>query len=154
MHATSMMVNLAEAGAAERGMLGGKAATLAELSAAGFAVPLGIVVTASVLDEPDLDGQLQAAAARLGGDRFAVRSSGVAEDLPDASYAGLYESYLNVVPAGPAPVPTWNRCSPLGRPKRWPSWLSGLPTASGTSRRTSNGPSTTRTGCGCCRPGR
>src|SRR5215211_3749545 len=96
MYVTSIIVNLAEASAADRALLGGKAATLAELSAAGFAVPPGIVVTAGALDEPDLDGQLQAAAERLGGDRFAVRSSGVAEDLPDASYAGLYESYLNV----------------------------------------------------------
>jgi rifampicin phosphotransferase len=96
MHATSMIVSLAAASAADRAMLGGKAATMAELSVAGFAVPPGIVVTASALDKPDLDGQLQTAAARLGGDRFAVRSSGVAEDLPDASYAGLYETYLNV----------------------------------------------------------
>jgi rifampicin phosphotransferase len=96
MYATSMMLKLAEASTANRAMLGVKAATLAELSAAGFAVPLGILVTAGALDEPDLDSQLQAAAARLGGDRFAVRSSGAAEDLPDASYAGLYESYLNV----------------------------------------------------------
>jgi len=96
MNATSMIANLAEGSAADRAMLGGKAATLAELSAAGFAVPPGIVVSASALDEPDLDGQLQEAAARLGGDRFAVRSSGAAEDLPEASYAGLYESYLDV----------------------------------------------------------
>ena len=96
MYATSMIANLAEASAVDRAMLGGKAATLAELLAAGFAVPPGIVVTGSALDEPDLDVQLRAAAARLGGDRFAVRSSGAAEDLPDASYAGLYETYLNV----------------------------------------------------------
>src|SRR5215211_2589977 len=96
MYATSMIANLAEASAADRAMLGGKAATLAELFAAGFAVPPGIAVTASALDEPDLDVRLQAAAAHLGGDRFAVRSSGAAEDLPDASYAGLYETYLNV----------------------------------------------------------
>ena len=38
-------------------MLGGKAATLAELSAAGFAVPPGIVVTASALDATDLPGR-------------------------------------------------------------------------------------------------
>jgi phosphoenolpyruvate synthase/pyruvate phosphate dikinase len=95
-YSMSMIVDLAEASAADRAVLGGKAATLAELSAAGFAVPPGIIVTADALDEPDLDGQLEAAAARLGGDRFAVRSSGAAEDLPDASYAGLYESYLNV----------------------------------------------------------
>ena len=96
MNTTSMLANLAGADAADRAVLGGKAATLAELLEAGFAVPPAIVVTGSAVDEPDLDGQLQEAAARLGGDRFAVRSSGVAEDLPDASYAGLYESYLNV----------------------------------------------------------
>jgi phosphohistidine swiveling domain-containing protein len=96
MNTTSMLANLAGADAADRAILGGKAATLAELLEAGFAVPRAIVVTGSAVDEPDLDGQLQEAAARLGGDRFAVRSSGVAEDLPDASYAGLYESYLNV----------------------------------------------------------
>src|SRR5918994_1666884 len=95
MYATSM-VNLAKASAADRAILGGKAATLAELLAAGFAVPPGIVVSASALDEPDLDDWLQEAAGRLGGDRFAVRSSGAAEDLPDASYAGLYEPSLNV----------------------------------------------------------
>ena len=86
-YATSMMVNLAEASLADRALLGGKAATLAELSAAGFAVPPGIVVTAGALNEPDLDGELQTAAARLGGDRVAVRSSGAAEDLPDVSGA-------------------------------------------------------------------
>ena len=39
---------------------------------------------------------LEAAARRLGAPRLAVRSSAAAEDLPDASYAGLYETYLNV----------------------------------------------------------
>ena len=63
MYATSTIVHLAEASVADRAMLGGKAATLAELSAAGFAVPPGIVVTAGALDEPDLDGQLHRAAA-------------------------------------------------------------------------------------------
>ncbi|MEV4199647.1 PEP/pyruvate-binding domain-containing protein [Micromonospora globbae] len=54
------------------------------------------MVTAAALDDPRLDELLTAVAERLGGDRFAVRSSGAAEDLPDASYAGLYETYLNV----------------------------------------------------------
>ena len=39
---------------------------------------------------------LEAAARSLGATRLAVRSSAAAEDLPDASYAGLYETYLNV----------------------------------------------------------
>jgi len=74
---------------------GSKAAVLAELSAAGYPVPPGFVVT--TVDEPALDEPaLTAAARRLGADRFAVRSSAGAEDLPDASYAGLYETYLDV----------------------------------------------------------
>jgi rifampicin phosphotransferase len=77
--------------------MGGKAAVLGELRDAGFAVPAGFVVTDA---GPGLDADLAAAARRLGGDRFAVRSSAVAEDLPDASYAGLYETYLDVPAAG------------------------------------------------------
>ena len=48
-------------------------------------VPPGPVVTATALD---IDGW-EAAARSRGATRFVVRSSGVAEDLPDASYAGL-----------------------------------------------------------------
>jgi pyruvate,water dikinase len=81
-------------------VLGGKAAVLAELAGAGFPVPPGIVVTAAAVNGPDLDTQLASMAARLGGGGFAVRSSGAAEDLPDASYAGLYETYLNVPATG------------------------------------------------------
>ena len=97
---TSNLIDLAAATAVDRAVVGGKAAVLAELSAAGFAVPPGMVVTATALDDPRLDERLAAAAERLGGDRFAVRSSGAAEDLPDASYAGLYETYLNVPAEG------------------------------------------------------
>ncbi|MFJ8579343.1 PEP/pyruvate-binding domain-containing protein [Micromonospora sp. NPDC093277] len=89
------IVDLADASAADRTVIGGKAAVLADLSAAGFPVPPGIVVTAAALDDSRLDERLAAAAEDLGGDGFAVRSSGAAEDLPDASYAGLYETYLN-----------------------------------------------------------
>jgi len=96
MNSNHTLVALAEANAVDRTVYGGKAAVLAELLAAGFSVPPGIVVTTAALDDPDLDTQLACAAECLGGDRFAVRSSGAAEDLPDASYAGLYETYLNV----------------------------------------------------------
>src|SRR6266508_1721028 len=94
------LIALAEASAMDRTVLGGKAAVLAELLAAGFPVPPGFVSTAAALDDPDLDTQLASMACRVGGHRFAVRSSGAAEDLSDASYAGLYETYLNVPSTG------------------------------------------------------
>ena len=100
MKTNQTVVALAEAGAADRTVLGGKAAVLAELLAAGFPVPAGIVVTTAALDDADLDTRLACLAGRLGADRFAVRSSAVAEDLPDASYAGLYETYLDVPGTG------------------------------------------------------
>src|SRR5690242_19779872 len=92
------VVDLAEATGLRREVVGGKAAVLAELSAAGFPVPAGFVITASARTDPALGEHLSAAARRLGGGRFAVRSSGAAEDLPDASYAGLYETFLDVPP--------------------------------------------------------
>jgi rifampicin phosphotransferase len=95
-----MLVGLAEAVTLGRAVVGGKAAVLADLLAAGFAVPAGFVVPGAAVAGAGLEERLAAAAGRLGGDRFAVRSSAAAEDLPDASYAGLYETYLNVPVAG------------------------------------------------------
>jgi pyruvate,water dikinase len=89
------LIGLADAGRA-REQVGGKAAVLGELAAHGWPVPSGFVVTADALSDPGLARVLAEAAERCGGDRFAVRSSGVAEDLPDASYAGLYETFLDV----------------------------------------------------------
>jgi phosphohistidine swiveling domain-containing protein len=93
---SNLLLGLADAATVDRTMVGGKAAVLAELFAAGFPVPPGLAVTAAALDAARLDARLAEAAGRLGGDRYAVRSSAAAEDLPDASYAGLYETYLNV----------------------------------------------------------
>ena len=49
---------------------------------------------------PDLEADIRAAYAQLAGDDaevfFAVRSSATAEDLPDASFAGQQETFLNV----------------------------------------------------------
>ena len=49
---------------------------------------------------PDLEADIRAAYDRLAGDdteaSFAVRSSATAEDLPDASFAGQQETFLNV----------------------------------------------------------
>ncbi|SEG30727.1 phosphoenolpyruvate synthase [Halobellus limi] len=120
--------------------VGGKAASLGELTAAGLPVPSGFVVTAATyrefIENAGIDEELFAAvdvdhedteALReaherahelimetpvpddvrdgivsayrdLGdGERFvAVRSSATAEDLPDASFAGQQETFLNV----------------------------------------------------------
>ena len=92
----TVIVDLADTGTCGRAVVGGKAAVLGDLLTAGFAVPAGVVVPAGARDDPRLAEQLLAAAARLGADRFAVRSSATAEDLPDASYAGLYETYLDI----------------------------------------------------------
>ncbi|MCI4061294.1 PEP-utilizing enzyme [Micromonospora sp. R77] len=75
---------------------GRKAATLAHLRALGLPVPDGVVLRA----DAGLDGRvadlLVAAAARWGDVPLAVRSSGLDEDRADASFAGLYETVLDV----------------------------------------------------------
>ena len=75
---------------------GSKAATLHELAAAGFAVPPGFVVEPefdlAAVDDETLGGWVEA----IGGFPVAVRSSSAAEDLHEASFAGLYETYLDV----------------------------------------------------------
>jgi rifampicin phosphotransferase len=76
--------------------VGGKASVLGELAADGLPVPPGFVVTAADLEADGWELALCRAAGDLAGPRFAVRSSGAAEDLPEESYAGLYESCLNV----------------------------------------------------------
>lgn len=88
--------------------VGGKAANLSRL-ALGYPVPAGFCLTAKALDQPrPLDYQAiirQAYAtleqlvgqAELG---VAVRSSGIDEDSQAASFAGQYETFLNVRGAG------------------------------------------------------
>jgi len=80
----------------DRGRVGGKAAALAALRGAGLPVPDGFVLLADA--GPGWREALRAAYARLGG-RVAVRSSGTAEDLEAASFAGQYETVLDVAGA-------------------------------------------------------
>ncbi|GAB15063.1 phosphoenolpyruvate synthase family protein [Arthrobacter globiformis NBRC 12137] len=106
--------------------VGGKAANLGVLLAAGLPVPSGFCVTTAAYrrvaaaagvepSEPaeqtrsrlasaalpaDIVEAILAAYAGLGEDTpVAVRSSATAEDLPEASFAGQLDSYLNVVGA-------------------------------------------------------
>lgn len=84
------ILRLDEIGADDARRAGGKAANLGELKRAGFPVPDGLVV----LEEPG--PELDAALDSIGGGPFAVRSSASAEDLAEASFAGQYETLLNV----------------------------------------------------------
>src|SRR6266702_1478590 len=99
-----LVVTLAEAAGLEptrmEALLGNKAANLARLAVAGFPVPAGVVVTpTAAADWERACARLGRAVAELGGgtgQRFAVRSSGTAEDLAGASFAGQYETVLDV----------------------------------------------------------
>lgn len=72
-----------------RQKMGGKSANLSLLSKEGFPVPEGFVLFAPAR-------QLEAEITKIGGFPVAVRSSGSLEDLPNASFAGLYETFLYV----------------------------------------------------------
>lgn len=92
------VVPLAEVSARDRGAVGSKAANLGELLGAGFPVPDGFVVCGEAAAElsPDAENAVRAAAQALGDVPLAVRSSAAAEDLADASFAGQYETVLDV----------------------------------------------------------
>jgi rifampicin phosphotransferase len=115
---TDYVLSLRDLSRGDRPHVGGKAATLGELARAGFPVPDGFVLTtqaharflaANALGPQspleavqaaalpvDVAEALRAALTSLGEMPLAVRSSGVAEDLAGASFAGQYETVLEV----------------------------------------------------------
>lgn len=112
------VVSLKDAGQVDPIHVGSKAARLGELMAVGFPVPEGRVLLADAFDRfmvanginmqspPDsvLDSKLpadvkeaiRAISVNFGDAPLAVRSSGIAEDLSGASFAGQYETILGV----------------------------------------------------------
>ena len=92
--------------ARDAAQVGGKAASLHRLAAAGFAPPDFFVIRAEAFlggtPDPALASELAPALARLGPGPYAVRSSGRAEDGAEHSHAGQFDTLLNV--AGPAVI--------------------------------------------------
>lgn len=97
-----MIWTLKQLPADSQDIAGGKAHTLARLAQDGYAVPDGFVITAEAFDGDDLRPaawqQVQRQAAKLGNGAvaFAVRSSAQAEDSAVASFAGEFETVLDV----------------------------------------------------------
>ncbi len=89
---------LADVRLADVTSVGGKAASLGQLLAEGVHVPAGVVLTAD-LTAAERTAALADAIAGLGAGPFAVRSSGISEDGVDRSFAGMYETFLDVSPA-------------------------------------------------------
>jgi pyruvate, water dikinase len=81
-------------------LVGGKCANLGELTQAGFPVPPGFAVTTAAYERDDIAAAVGEAYAKLGrhvgraDPPVAVRSSAIAEDMPDASFAGVQDTYL------------------------------------------------------------
>ncbi len=79
--------------------VGGKAAGLGAMIAAGERVPDGFCLTTQAYRARSIPESALDAYRDLGSGPVAVRSSATAEDLPDASFAGQQDTILNVVGA-------------------------------------------------------
>ena len=91
---------LGDIGLADAAEVGGKAAGLGALLEDGARVPGGVVLpTGFATASPDARASaLTETIEALGPGPFAVRSSGVAEDGSEHSFAGMYETVLDVAP--------------------------------------------------------
>jgi phosphohistidine swiveling domain-containing protein len=103
--AMGLISRSAAPGAVDAATVGGKAASLFKLITLGFNVPPFFVLTAAAYRRTahgSIDAELRAsideAVTALGGadHPYAVRSSGLAEDSADHSYAGVFDTFLDV----------------------------------------------------------
>jgi len=101
---THMIRSLKELTAEQQPLAGGKGGTLARLYQAGYPVPDGFVILPTAFEgdelKPEAWAQVQAHLKRLRrGDpdaAFAVRSSAMSEDAALASFAGEFETVLDI----------------------------------------------------------
>ena len=75
--------------------VGGKGASLGEMTKAGIPVPVGFVITTQAKGEIRKE-EIFKAFDKLNADKVSVRSSAVAEDSAQSSWAGQLETYLNI----------------------------------------------------------
>ena len=101
---SNVCLSFDELTAEQRASAGGKGGSLARLTQAGFPVPAGFVILPAAFDGEEITPQawaevqqrllpLRAAGADTA---FAVRSSALSEDSASASFAGEFETVLNV----------------------------------------------------------
>ena len=115
---TTNLRPLRELRMADTDQVGGKAASLGELLAEGARVPDGLVLTVNGAQLPadERRALLEGGVGELGAGTFAVRSSGISEDGIDHSFAGMYESALDVPVAGLAEAADRTMASAGGGP--------------------------------------
>lgn len=92
---------LAEVTEADTAIVGGKAANLAKMLQNNLPVPSGIAVGLTAFDDNGKlhEDALQQIEQQLAQDKlYAVRSSALAEDAEEASWAGQFETYLDTKP--------------------------------------------------------
>lgn len=77
-------------------LVGGKAKSLATLMVGGFNVADGFVITTAAMLSPDLEVKILENFDQLNSLLVAVRSSAVGEDGKHSSFAGQFDTFLNV----------------------------------------------------------
>jgi phosphoenolpyruvate synthase/pyruvate phosphate dikinase len=101
--AKQLLIKLRNLSSSDVKIAGGKAASLGELINHGINVPPGFVITTEVYRQyaqsslpESIKTKILKAFDKLGTERVSVRSSAIAEDSSGSSWAGQFETFLNV----------------------------------------------------------